>query len=629
MKDVFISYKSEEFAEANWVKTTLESNGISCWMAPMSIPGGSNYAVEIPKAIRSAKAFVLILSGKCQLSKWVPRELDQAINESKPIFPFMLENCPLKDDFSFYLSNVQRFAAYEDRSEAVRKLIYEIRAIVAVSEKSDDNIRDDEDESHAEDKAAAEKPVELRKTAAGHPAKKNRNKKSDSGKTSGRTGKILTCVLAAVLMMILIGVSSVIISVKNNTVIIAGEKYKKNTGTVSIKEKELSPEDLANLSAFSQLSSLQLIRCTLPDADISGLFTCPSYRLEINNCDLTDEKLSAVDFGAVGIRSLILDNNKGLSDLEAIRPVGKTLEELSFSCCSVSDIAFLQNFSEIRILRAADNGISSLTALAECVKLETIDVSGNSLLSLAGLEKCISLKKLYAQTNRIETIDGIKNATLLSDVDLSDNSIVDISLLSKSSDHLYNVYLSDNSITSIESLSEAKNLNELNISHNQIDSVAPLSGSGELIHLYAAHNQISDLTGISGCLKLVKIDLSYNHIEKTDSICLDDYASYVYLDLSHNKIKTLVLPDVKYGCLSVYANPISEWSALNDAAGSSLVFDYDDGIDFDELGNSDFISYCIFDCPLDKQISVGEILGSGKVTFTNETEYLKERTEAE
>ena len=32
-QDVFISYKSEEFHEADWVRQRLESGGISCWMA--------------------------------------------------------------------------------------------------------------------------------------------------------------------------------------------------------------------------------------------------------------------------------------------------------------------------------------------------------------------------------------------------------------------------------------------------------------------------------------------------------------------------------------------------------------------------------------------------------------------
>ena len=66
-------------------------------MAPACIPGGSSYAVEIPQAIRECKVFVLILSEKSQLSKWVPRELDQAINAGKTVMPFMLENCSLKD----------------------------------------------------------------------------------------------------------------------------------------------------------------------------------------------------------------------------------------------------------------------------------------------------------------------------------------------------------------------------------------------------------------------------------------------------------------------------------------------------------------------------------------------------
>lgn len=130
MADVFISYKAEEFDEANWVRSMLENNCISCWMAPMSISGGSSYAVEIPKAIKSAKAFVLILSEKCQRSIWVPREIDQAINEGKTILPFMIEDCPLKEDFNFYLSNVQRYPAFKGKESAVKQMIADIHAVL-------------------------------------------------------------------------------------------------------------------------------------------------------------------------------------------------------------------------------------------------------------------------------------------------------------------------------------------------------------------------------------------------------------------------------------------------------------------------------------------------------------------
>ena len=73
MKEVFISYKAEEYNEAMAVKQVLEANGISCWMAPESISGGSNYASEIPRAIRECTVFVLILSEQAQKSRWVPK----------------------------------------------------------------------------------------------------------------------------------------------------------------------------------------------------------------------------------------------------------------------------------------------------------------------------------------------------------------------------------------------------------------------------------------------------------------------------------------------------------------------------------------------------------------------------
>ena len=132
-KDVFISYKAEEIKEATWLRNTLEKNGISCWMAPESIPGGSNYAVEIPRAIQGCKVFVLVLSKQAQSSPWIAKELDRAINANKIVMPFMIENCQLDDAFNFYLTNVQRYEAYESKAAAMGKMVAEIRAILGVT----------------------------------------------------------------------------------------------------------------------------------------------------------------------------------------------------------------------------------------------------------------------------------------------------------------------------------------------------------------------------------------------------------------------------------------------------------------------------------------------------------------
>ena len=119
MSFAFISYKTDDIEQALRVKERLTEKGIPCWMAPESIPGGSSYAQEIPKAIRSCFAFILILSEVTQESKFVPKEIDLAINLDKPILPLMIENFELGDEFSFYLSNINRYPAYQSWEKCI------------------------------------------------------------------------------------------------------------------------------------------------------------------------------------------------------------------------------------------------------------------------------------------------------------------------------------------------------------------------------------------------------------------------------------------------------------------------------------------------------------------------------
>ena len=132
-KHVFISYKVEDFDKAIAVKNHLEENYITCWMAPMSIRGGMSYAQEIPQAIRNCGVFLLKITEKAQESKWVPRELDQAINCGKIIMPYILENCPLRNDFSFYLTNVQHYDAFRDPQDALKRMTVDIQKLLNIT----------------------------------------------------------------------------------------------------------------------------------------------------------------------------------------------------------------------------------------------------------------------------------------------------------------------------------------------------------------------------------------------------------------------------------------------------------------------------------------------------------------
>lgn len=130
MKEIFISYSTMDATAAETVRDVLETNGLSCWMAPRDIPGGSNYTKEIPSAIRGCQVFVLILSQNAQKSQWVLRELDSAVNSGKVILPFMLEDCALNDEFNFLLTGAQRYAAYQKKAEALQTLVSRVKAVV-------------------------------------------------------------------------------------------------------------------------------------------------------------------------------------------------------------------------------------------------------------------------------------------------------------------------------------------------------------------------------------------------------------------------------------------------------------------------------------------------------------------
>ena len=125
--DVFISYKSDEEEYARKIRSVLEANGISCWMAPDSIPLGSNYMKQIPLAIDHCKAMIILLSEKSQNSVWVKNEFSQAVTKNKLIIPYVIQDCPLQDEFAFSMSTMQQVYAYKDEQAALTKVVHDIR----------------------------------------------------------------------------------------------------------------------------------------------------------------------------------------------------------------------------------------------------------------------------------------------------------------------------------------------------------------------------------------------------------------------------------------------------------------------------------------------------------------------
>ena len=658
-KSVFISYKSEDFDEANWIKSTLEKNGISCWMAPGSIPGGSSYAKEIPLAIKHCKVFVLVVSEKCQTSMWVPKEIDQAINLGKVILPFMLENCPLQDDFNFYLSNVQRYAAFENKSNAIKRMIDEINAILGCSAPKEEPQATDtvEEVLPSEVKTEVEETPEVipqvtpTVTFEAAPqvkplpniepkpkkAKKRKKNKLKGMPNSKKKDKIRDVFLSLAAIISLIVVIALVYNVTNN-VTIAGEKVKKNISNYSNAEVQFTPEDVVALSKLENLSSFEITNCTVPHDDFSFLDGKNLHSLTLSNCNVSNETFEQFNVGE--LNNLDISDNEEFTELTDILDYSKTLQTLNISRTNVEELesAYLAEFnlkclsassiSGLRLSSVAANGnlneldisrcdIKSLSNLSDLENLELINISNNPLKSLKGLENCIYLAVIDAHGCKLTSLEGLENTTRLEYVDLCDNSLTDISLLSNSLETITHINVSYNGeLSSIDALGGAQELEILYADGCMLSSLPDLSNSVKLRAISVPHNKITDISPLSNCGNLEYIYLQDNNI--TDVSCLSDMPyeeeTYVSINLSNNtELASVALPlFCKIQKLYLHNTAVSDLSPLDGMDFVELSLTYTDNLDILPVATENIH---LTDCPKNKIVEFEEIVKSNNGVF--------------
>lgn len=609
-QDVFISYKSEEFQEADWVRQQLESGGISCWMAPNSITGGASYATEIPQAIRSCRVFVLILSRRAQLSQWVPKELDQAINCGKIIMPFMLENCPLEDDFSFYLSNVQRYPAYEGREAAMQRMLREIRTLLG---------RD-----------RAEPPAEAKKEPAKTPAPAAKEKKTakvpkeSADKKSGKKKWMIPVgvLLAAVLAIVLLRLGS--------NVTIAGTRYDAGITSLRLKEVQLTPEDLSTIAGLKKLGILTMEKCAFTGEDLTGLTSATVWELELPGCTLTEAQAESLDLtGFPKLRSLDIS---GIAAWQQLPQLPEGVTQLDISRSGISSLEGVQRLSGLSRLAAADTPVTDLTPLATCQQLERVDISDTAvtdltplescgklqllkadetpLTTLRGLETCIELRCISLKNAQLTDISGLRNTTLLEYVQFSGNRLEDVSVLAGSKDTLERLYLDGLGMESLDWL------RYLSVNDNRLETLDFLEESPALEGLSAANNAISSAAPLEGMANLKELVLRDNPLSGAPELHL--LGSGPVVDLRHTNITGLTLAsEERIRLLNISHTAVTDIRTLTEASYHDLILSYQAAMDWETLGACNTYQFTVLDCPLDRQVAV-------RTALENRVEYATE-----
>lgn len=102
--EVFISYSSKDKAKADSICTTLEAQGLRCWIAPRDILPGMDWGGSIIDAITNSRVMVLLLTSNSNISAQVRREVERAVNKEIIIIPFRTEDVALSKSLEYHLS---------------------------------------------------------------------------------------------------------------------------------------------------------------------------------------------------------------------------------------------------------------------------------------------------------------------------------------------------------------------------------------------------------------------------------------------------------------------------------------------------------------------------------------------
>jgi TolB-like protein len=128
IREVFISYASQDKAVADAVVGALERAGLKCWIAPRDVRAGAQYADAIVRALSGAKAMVLVLSANAVNSSHVGKEIERASSKKRPIIALRTDAAELTPALEYFLSESQWIEVQPGKEEAAyAKLIDAIR----------------------------------------------------------------------------------------------------------------------------------------------------------------------------------------------------------------------------------------------------------------------------------------------------------------------------------------------------------------------------------------------------------------------------------------------------------------------------------------------------------------------
>jgi|GEM_PF-2365496 len=179
---------------------------------------------------------------------------------------------------------------------------------------------------------------------------------------------------------------------------------------------------------------------------------------------------------------------------------------------NLKDMSILSGLPLLRELNMeGSTGLTNLSSLKDYPALTKLYLPNCGLTDISFVTQCTKLNVLDLSDNPVAALPSLSGLTILYDLDLSNTGLSDISGLSGL--HLSSLLLYGNSITDISPISGMVNLSTINLSGNSgLSDISALSGMTGAYFVYLANTQVSDTMVFKDYIRLRQLNLSNTQV---------------------------------------------------------------------------------------------------------------------
>lgn len=211
------------------------------------------------------------------------------------------------------------------------------------------------------------------------------------------------------------------------------------------------------------------------------------------------------------------------------------LKKLTIADKTIASLNVLSGLSQLEELVLKDCRFPSedQAILAGLPYLKKLTMSGCGLSTIAVLEGASSLTHLDVSHNTIRNLSALSSMSTLTSIDLSHNAVIDLSALA-SLTNLQELNVAYNSISSLAPLATCGAMTKLDVSHNAIAKLEALDQMVNLQYISLSYNQLVEARMLGKCTALKEVYLAYNQLTYVNELCsLEELET---LDISHNEM---------------------------------------------------------------------------------------------